>query len=77
MGHWEELTFNDEFRIVGRGLTLTLNLEENNIKNSPISVGDTLIYKEKRYQITGIESFRNLVNHGRNKMVGLLVKEMI
>lgn len=82
MRHWEGLMINDEVHISGRGMILTVNLKDNKLteeswvkSESPISVGDTLVYKDREYEVTNIEGYRNLLNGGLSHLVGLTVKE--
>lgn len=80
MAHWEGLRVKDEIHIMGRGMILTVNVEDDRLMDgmwipvkSPISVGDSLIYENKEYVITGVEGFRNLLNGRASHMVGLIV----
>jgi len=81
--HWKDLKIKDEVHVVGRGLILVVNLKDNFLANEKstetptISVGDILTYKDKEYQIRGIEGFRNLFNGAASHLVGLLIKENI
>ena len=61
----------DEFYIAGRGKLLTARLDEGEDPPSPFT---HIVWKDVKYEIIGVESFKTAFGISRN--VGLLVKEV-
>jgi len=63
----------ETFQITGRGTVFTVHRDENDVEG--ITTQDMVVIPSgKRYLVTGIEMFRNMVGIGKN--IGLLVKEI-
>jgi hypothetical protein len=73
-----DLKFDGEHHITGRGMVLSLTLSKNNIlakgRDCGIYLEDEVVYNDKLYSIRGIESFQQA--HSIGDSIGLLVKEV-
>jgi hypothetical protein len=77
-----ELVVVNELNIVGRGHILVVDLQESGLVSDkwvstlPIVKDDLFDYKNKIYEVVGIEAAANLLDGKHKSIVGLIVKEI-
>lgn len=74
--HFDKVTIDGEFNIMGRGLVLSTNFEKEGYDISPYDIGDTFNYKTKLYSIRSIEAMRNLFDGKMMPNIAFVVKEL-
>lgn len=70
------LKANSIHNIPGRGLTITINLDKQDLKSS-IRIGDEIVVDDVKYKVNGIEAF-SFTNYPPKKgnLFGLLVEKI-
>lgn len=70
------LTSENSYNIKGRGLTITVDLNKQNLTSS-IRIGDEVSIDNVAYKVNGIEKFSFSTYPPKNgNLVGLLVEEI-